>query len=58
MDARAVEAAGVPLPKSKTSKLEEGLDWEELMWGPSYVRVRGQEFSLLRCIFVPYSVAQ
>lgn len=28
MDARAVEAAGVPLPRQKTTLLEESLDWE------------------------------
>jgi len=57
MDARAVEAAGVPLPRGKTSLLEEGLDWEELVWGPSYVRVRGAEYSLQRLLYVPYTVA-
>ena len=57
MDARAVEAAGVPLPKTKTVRLEESLDWEELIWGPSYVRVRGTEYSVLRLLYVPYSVA-
>lgn len=57
MDARAVEAAGVPLPKSKTDVLQEDLDWEELVWGPSYLRVRGAEYSLLRLLYVPYSVA-
>ena len=57
MDARAVEAAGVPLPKNKTVRLEESLDWEELIWGPSYVRVRGTEYSVLRLLYVPYSVA-
>ena len=31
MDARAVEAAGVPLPRGKTNLLEEALDWEELV---------------------------
>lgn len=57
MDARAVEAAGVPLPASKVTRLEKVLDWEELVWGPSYVRVRGVEYSVLRCLYVPYSVA-
>lgn len=57
MDARAVEAAGVPLPTSKKDVVEEGLDWEELTWGPSYLRVRGQTYSLLRLLYVPYSVA-
>jgi len=57
MDARAVEAAGVPLPRAKTTLLEEGLDWEELVWGPSYVRVRGAEYPLLRLLYVPHTVA-
>ena len=57
MDARAVEAAGVPLPKAKVVRLEEGLDWEELVWGPSYVRVRGVTYPVQRCLYVPYSVA-
>ena len=38
-------------------RLEESLDWEELIWGPSYVRVRGTEYSVLRLLYVPYSVA-
>ena len=58
MDARAVEAAGVPLPGKKTVVMEVGLDWEELVWGPSYVRVRGNELSCLRMLYVPYSVAK
>ena len=58
MDARAVEAAGVPLPKSNLEVLETGLDWEELLWGPSYMRVRGVEYPLLRLLFVPYSVSK
>ena len=58
MDSKAVEAAGVPLPASKLEVLEEGLDWEELVWGPSYLRLRGMELPLLRLLFVPYSVAQ
>lgn len=58
MDSKAVEAAGVPLPPSKLQVLEEGLDWEELVWGPSYLRLRGIELSLLRLLFVPYSVSQ
>ena len=57
MDARAVEAAGVPLPASVVERLEADLDGEELVWGPSYVRVRGTEYSLLRLLYVPYSVA-
>jgi len=57
MDARTVEAKGVPLPRSSVAVLENDLDWEELVWGPSYLRLRGAEYPLLRLLYVPYSVA-
>ena len=57
MDARAVEAAGVPLPESAVTLVHESLDWEELVWGPSFVRVRGEEIALARLLYVPYSVS-
>jgi len=57
MDGRAVEAAGVPLPAASATLLHEDLDWEELTWGPSFVRVRGAEYPLQRLLYVPYSVA-
>ena len=57
MDAPAVQAAGVPLPKSKVTVLEAGLDWEDLVWGPSYVRVRGAEYGLQRLLYLPYTTA-
>ena len=57
MDHRAREAAGVPLPASAVTVLHEDLDWEELVWGPSFVRVRGDELPVVRMLFVPHSVA-
>ena len=57
LDARALEAAGVPLPTSRATVLEDGIDWEELMWGPSYLRVRGAEYPIQRLLYVPYTVA-
>eukprot|EP00325_Prymnesiales_sp_UTEX-LB-985_P021858 CAMPEP_0174716618 /NCGR_PEP_ID=MMETSP1094-20130205/24354_1 /TAXON_ID=156173 /ORGANISM="Chrysochromulina brevifilum, Strain UTEX LB 985" /LENGTH=323 /DNA_ID=CAMNT_0015916399 /DNA_START=83 /DNA_END=1054 /DNA_ORIENTATION=+ len=57
MDRRALEAAGVPLPRSAVQLLHEDLDWEELVWGPGFVRVRGDEFPLLRMLYIPHSVA-
>lgn len=57
MDNSAVQAAGVPLPASAVTLLHEGLDWEELVWGPSFLRVRGEEIPIQRLLFVPHSVA-
>jgi hypothetical protein len=57
MDARVVEAAGVPLPAKHVHRIEESVDWEDFVWGPIYVRVRGVQYTLLRCLYVPYSVA-
>lgn len=57
MDAKAVEAQGVPLPAASVKVLEAGVDWESLVWGPSYLRLRGTEYALSRMLFVPYSVA-
>ncbi len=57
MDAGAVQAAGVPLPSSSVSVLHEALDWDELSWGPSFLRVRGEELPLVRMLYVPHSVA-
>ena len=56
MDRRALDAAGVPLPSSAVELLHEGLDWEEMVWGPSFLRVRGEELPLQRMLYVPHSV--
>lgn len=57
MDKAAVQAAGVPLPAKAATPLYESLDWEELEWGPSFLRVRGDELPLSRMLYVPHSVA-
>ena len=57
MDRRAMEASGVPLPSSNVTILHEGVDWEEITWGPSFVRIRDDEYPLVRCQFMPHSVA-
>ena len=57
MDACAVQAAGVPLPPSAVTLLHEHLDWEELVWGPNFLRVRGDELPLQRMLYMPHSVA-
>mmetsp|Transcript_33250 Transcript_33250/g.87468 ORF Transcript_33250/g.87468 Transcript_33250/m.87468 type:complete len:323 (-) Transcript_33250:860-1828(-) len=57
MDNSAMQAAGVPLPSSKARVVHSDVDWEELVWGPSFVRVRGEELPLLRLLYVPHSVA-
>ena len=58
MDRRATMAAGVPLPASAVSRLHTDLDWEEIVWGPCFMRVRGVEFPLSRALFMPHSVAK
>lgn len=56
MDRKATLAAGVPLPKTAVEVVYKDLDWEELVWGPSFVRVRGKEFPLARGLYVPHTV--
>jgi len=55
MDSASVQAAGVPLPSSAVTLLHKDLDWEELVWGPSFLRVRGEELPLTRMLYVPHS---
>lgn len=57
MDSRAMEAKGVPLPAENVKVLHENLDWEELVWGPCYLRVRGDELPLARMKYMPHTVA-
>ena len=45
------------MPTSRATVLEDSIDWEELMWGPSYLRVRGAEYPIQRLLYVPYTVA-
>lgn len=56
MDRRAMEAEGVPLPAKRLKRLHEDLDWEEVVWGPCFVRVRGEEYPVVRVQFMPRTV--
>ena len=56
MDRRAMEADGVPLPARRLKRLHESLDWEEIVWGPCFVRVRGEEYPVVRLQFMPHTV--
>lgn len=57
LDRKMMEASGVPLPDKMVRRLHEKLDWEELVWGPCFVRVRGEEYPLVRALYMPQSVA-
>jgi len=57
MDRRAMESKGVPLPLEHIKVLHEDVDWEELNWGPCFLRVRGTEYPLVRLQFLPQTVA-
>ena len=57
MGRKAMEAEGVPLPARRVKKLHEGVDWEEIVWGPYFVRVRGDEYPLVNVSFMPNTKA-
>ena len=57
MGRKAMEAEGVPLPARRVKKLHEGVDWEEIVWGPCFVRVRGDEYPLVNVSFMPNTKA-
>jgi len=57
MDRKTMEASGVPLPAKLVRRLHEELDWEELVWGPCFLRVRGDEYPLVRALYMPHTVA-
>ena len=48
-----METHGVPLPAGRVKRLHEDLDWEELVWGPCFVRVRGEEIPIVTVKFSP-----
>lgn len=52
MTARAMRGIGVPLPDAEKDELAKDLLWEELVWGPSFVIIRGIKYSLLRIHFM------
>ena len=57
MDRKTMEASGVPLPSKLVRRLHEDVDWEELVWGPCFLRVRGEEYPLVRALYMPHTVA-
>ncbi|KAL2635097.1 hypothetical protein R1flu_006576 [Riccia fluitans] len=48
----AMRSKGVPLPADCVTVLESGLSWEEVLWSPAGVCVRGKEYPLARAQFV------
>mmetsp|Transcript_47635 Transcript_47635/g.117950 ORF Transcript_47635/g.117950 Transcript_47635/m.117950 type:complete len:319 (+) Transcript_47635:41-997(+) len=57
MDRKAMEASGVPLPAELVRRMHEMVDWEEFVWGPCFLRVRGNEYPLVRALYMPHTVA-
>jgi len=55
MDRRQMEKEGVPLPAARLKRLHEDLDWEEIVWGPCFIRVRGAEYPVVRVQFMPHT---
>lgn len=55
LDADAMKRAGVPLPAEHVRVLHEGLDWEDIAWGRTSVRIRSAEYPLLRMAFVKHA---
>lgn len=54
LDAQATKKAGVPLPARHVRVLHERLDWEEIAWGRSSVRIRSAaEYALTRLTWMP-----
>lgn len=58
LTARRARAAGVPLPAAEREALHEGVEWEELQWGPTAVVLRGQAYPLARLHFVPLELEE
>jgi hypothetical protein len=53
LDAEATKRAGVPLPAQHVRVLHKQLDWEEVAWGRTSVRIRGvSEYALAKMQFV------
>ena len=55
MDRRLMEKEGVPLPAARLKRLHEDLDWEEIVWGPCFIRVRRAEYPVVRVQFMPHT---
>jgi len=57
LDRRAMITSGVPLPARHVKRLHENVDWEEFVWGPCFLRLRGDEYPLVRALFMPHTMA-
>eukprot|EP00871_Galdieria_phlegrea_P002600 jgi/Galph1/3340/GphlegSOOS_G1958.1 len=53
LDYQLMSKLGVPLPGSHVQPVEEGLEWKEIQWGVSKVRIRKMEYAFLRVMLVP-----
>lgn len=58
MTAREMQIVGVPLPNEHKEVLAEGLLWEELVWGPTSVIVKGEKYPLIRIHFMDIEAPQ
>lgn len=52
LSCKEYKAAGVPLPKSMKTVLEDGLQWEEIKFSNSGVSIRGNTLPIMRLQFI------
>ncbi|EKX46551.1 hypothetical protein GUITHDRAFT_107755 [Guillardia theta CCMP2712] len=50
-----IQEAGVPLPEADCTIVEKGLLWNQIEWGVSSVRIRGNVYKLACLFFLPNS---
>ena len=55
VDRATLSQLGAPMPQNTKTLIADGIDWEELQWGTSYLRLRGVDYSLANLLFVPRS---
>ena len=55
LDRDAIEQLGRPLPARCKDVIVADFDWEEIHWGPSYLRLRGVEYPIVNVLFLPAS---
>ncbi|GJQ12675.1 hypothetical protein GpartN1_g4466.t1 [Galdieria partita] len=53
LDYQATFVLGVPLPLSHVTSIEENLQWNEILWGVTKVRIRNQLYHFQRVMFLP-----
>lgn len=49
----SVKTGSVPCKDEEVEVLSDGLDWEEVEWGPDCIRVRGTKYSISVMQFLP-----